>query len=72
MRTCIWHQYYYRNFRSKILYNLLRLMGIHKGEVWTSYGSIKGKDSTNQHVTYEVEINTSDMGRIEFLVIREE
>ena len=76
MRECIWHQYKYRNWKSKILFNIMRIIGLDKGEVWTSIFTIEGKGIADYGVDdfiekYTIEINKSDMGRTELLIIKE-
>ena len=77
MRECIWHQVYFKNFKSKVKFYALKVflmfmrLKVEHGETWTPYGSVRGKDSENKLITYEIEINRSDLGRIELLVIKE-
>jgi len=71
MRICVWHQYYYKNWKSRIFFNLLKLIGLDKGETWTSISTMKSKDVIFAQVKYSIEINESDMGRKELLIIKE-
>ena len=76
MRECIWYQYKYRNWKSKILFNLMKIIGLDKGEVWTPIFTIEGKGIANYDIDdftekYVIEINRSDIGRVELLIIRE-
>jgi len=71
MRECIWHQYYYKNWKWRILFNLFKIIALHRGEVWTNYGTIRGRSTEFKDVVFEIEINKSDMGRTELLVIKE-
>ena len=77
MRECIWHQVYFKDFKSKIKFYSLKVflmlmrLKVEHGEVWTSISTIKGKDSIFMHVSYTIEVNRSDMGRTELLVIKE-
>ena len=77
MRECIWHQVYFKDFKSKIKFYSLKVflmlmrLKVEHGEVWTSISTMKAKDSTFMHVSYTIEVNRSDMGRTELLVIKE-
>jgi len=70
MRECIWHQYYYKNWKWRIVHFLFRIIGLDKGEVWTNFSTMESKDVVFPHITYSIEINRSDMGRTELLVIK--
>jgi len=74
MRECIWHQYCYKNWKWKILFNFFRLIGLDGGEVWSNLLTIQGRGKYVNPINqgkYTLEINESDMGRRELLIIRE-